>query len=266
MIIGGANYIYRFILVIVASILFISRASNAYTPKTITIFAEPNLSSALTEISRLYSTENKSMISVEFGSAPDMIDRIEDGEASDLFISAHKAWIDNLKQKGLVDIYNINHIIDDTLALITSAENKSLPKKLSTKKLSFDEALAILNDNKLDLLIDHNSSSLGQHSRYLVDNKKFNAIRIHKKLPEDRSSATNLISKNPNIFSVMLGSQVSNDKFKVISRLENRKIYYQALVIAGNNMKNAREFSNFLKSDKAQKIFIRNGFVTSGNK
>lgn len=239
---------------------FISWNSYAITPKTLTIFAEPNLSYALTEIAKTYSKESATIVSVQFGSASDLIDRIEDGEASDLFLSAHKTWIDNLKQKGLVDIYNINHVTDDTLTLITSADNISMPQALDTKNLDFYEALAILNKNRLDLLVDNNLSSLGQHSTYLIDYKKFNSIRLFRKLPEDQTPVLDVISKNNRIYGVVLGSQVSN-RFKVISRLENRKIFYQALVVAGDNMDNAREFSNFLKSKKSQKIFRKNGFV-----
>ncbi len=242
-------------------ILFV--ASNSYSKSsTLTIFAEPNLSSALTEIARLYSKQNSNLISIEFGSASEMINRIEDGEPSDLFISAHKVWIDDLKQKGLIDIYNVTHITDDTLVLVTSTENKRVPVELRQKGLKFADALEILNKNRSDLLIDHKSSSLGQHSDYLVDNNKFRSIRLFRKVPEDRSSTTSLIMENPNIYSIMLGSQINNvDKFQVISTLKNRKIFYQSLVIAGDNMKNAREFSNFLTSQQAQEVFRRNGFV-----
>ena len=236
--------------------------SYSKTTKSLTIFAEPNLASALTEISRLYSKESAVVVSIELGSASDMINRIEEGEDSDLFISAHKTWIDDLKQKGLVDIYNINHITDDTLVLVTSTNNKKIPKTLKVKGLKFNEALSILNKNRFDLVVDHSSSSLGQHSDHLVDDKKFRSIRLYKKLPEDRSSAADLIRKNPNIYSVMLGSQINgNDNFQAISTLKNREIFYEALVVAGDSMENAREFSNFLKNDRSQKIFRKNGFV-----
>ena len=247
---------------ILGTLFFALLSFNSYavTPKTLTIFAEPNLAYALTEIVKNYSKESATIVSVQFGPASDMISRIEDGEASDLFLSAHKTWIDNLKQKGLIDIYNINHITDDTLTLVTSAENVSVPQALDVKDLDFYEALAILNKNRLDLFVDNDFSSLGQHSKYLIDYKKFNSIRLFKKLPEDKTPVLEVILKNNRIYGIVLGSQIS-DRLKVISRLENRKIFYQALVVAGDNMDNAREFSNFLKSKQSQKIFRKNGFV-----
>lgn len=239
---------------------FIGR-SNAAT-KNLTIFAEPNLIPALTELARIYSSETSSVISAEYGSSSDMVYRIEDGEGSDIFISSHRNWQDELKMKGLIDIYNVNHFADDYLVIVTSTENKKLPRELLGKEVSFEEALKVLNDKRQDLIVDHSATSLGLHSKSAVNLRKFNKIRVFKKLPEDISTAEDIISKNPNIFSLMLNSEVhDNDSFRIIAKTKRIAVFYQALVIAGENMENARQFSNFLMSKKAQEILQKNGFT-----
>ena len=45
-----------------------------------------------------------------------------------------------------------------------------------------------------------------------------------------------------------------------VARLKNNEVFYQALVIAGDNMETAREFVKFLKSDVAKAIFQDSGF------
>ena len=62
----------------------------------------------------------------------------------------------------------------------------------------------------------------------------------------------------------MLYSEVyDNDQFLIIAKTQRIAVFYQALVIAGENMENARQFSNFLKSDRSQTILQKNGFVAS---
>lgn len=236
--------------------------SSLAAAKNLTIFAEPNMIPALTEISRIYSGKNYAIISTEYGSSADMVYRIEDGESSDLFISSHKQWQDELKLKGLIDIYNINHFADDYLVIVTSKNNRKLPKEFLDGEIPFDKALSLLNEKRLDLIIDNAATSLGLHSKNIVSSQKFPSIRIFKKLPEDISTAQDIINKNPNIYSLMLNSQIhGNEDFRIIAKTLRIAVFYQALVIAGENMESARQFSNFLKSKKAQQIFQKHGFA-----
>lgn len=264
---GKVRAMYRtilcFTLVSLSFVSFFASHCVAAT-RTLTLFAEPNLAPALTEISRLYSTATSSTISVEYGNSEDMVRRIEDGESSDIFISSHKNWQDELKLKGLIDIYNINHFADDNLVIATSAKNSKLPKEFAQSKTSFIQALTTLDKNRLNLVVDNNTTSLGLHSNNAIDSKKFHKMKIFKKLPEDVSTAEDIITKNPNTYSLMLSSEVyDNDSFLIIAKDQRIAVFYQALVIAGENMENARQFSNFLKSKKSQKILQKYGFVTS---
>jgi ABC-type molybdate transport system substrate-binding protein len=87
-------------------------------------------------------------------------------------------------------------------------------------------------------------------------------IKIFKKIYEDRTSISNLLINNHNSYTILLGSQIKNhDEFLVLSDLKNQHIFYQALVIAGDNMETAREFLKFLKTKQAKDIFAENGFM-----
>jgi len=115
----------RVIIKLVLIFIFTLNCKNALALqiKNLTVLAEPNMVPSLTKLSRIYSQKNGVTISVNFSSSTDLISEIESGEPADVFISAHKFWIENLKQKGLVDIYNISHIADDSLVLVTSDRN-----------------------------------------------------------------------------------------------------------------------------------------------
>ena len=86
-------------------------------------------------------------------------------------------------------------------------------------------------------------------------------LQIIVKINEDRDSMANLIRKNKEQYGVMLFSQAINKKNLKIVATSDFEVNYQALAIAGENMKIARGFLKFLKSDVAKKIFVDNGFI-----
>lgn len=243
-------------------IIFCNKNSYAFSNKSLTILAEPNMVEALTKISRIYSQKNIATVAIGFGDSARLIEDIEDGEPADVFISAHRYWINNLKQKGLVDIYNIDHIANDSLLLVTSKNNIRIPSELLSDNIEFIDSLKKLNKYRLNLIIDNDGTSLGQYSKKLIKQNKLDKIKVYQKLYEDRTSIANLINNNNDSYTIFLGSQIKDhEDFKIISRLKNKQIFYQALVIAGDNMEVARGFLKFLKSNEAKKIFEDSGFI-----
>src|SRR3989338_5403612 len=251
---------YKKLLAILLFSTFTTPCLAALQLENLTILAEPNMTTALTKISRIYSQKNGIIISISFAPSSELINDIEEGEPSDVFISAHRYWIDDLKHKGLVDIYNIGHIADDSLVLATSKDNDRIPPELS-QDLSLTKALEVLDANNTVLIVDHEGSSLGQYSDYLLNHLKLENLKIFKKLHEDKTSVSNMLKNNVGNYTLLLASQVKdNDDFIILSHLKNQHIFYQALVIAGDNMDNARKFLRFLKSKQAKKIFEESGF------
>ncbi|MFM2200491.1 MAG: Bacterial extracellular solute-binding protein, partial [Pseudomonadota bacterium] len=84
--------------------------ARANAVRNLTIYAEPNLFVALTKIARIYSQNFAVNVSVNFNQSLDFIDEIDSGEPADIFISAHPIFAETMKQKGLVDVYNIGYI------------------------------------------------------------------------------------------------------------------------------------------------------------
>lgn len=249
------------IAIITTLFLFVANLANSAQIKNLTILAEPNMVTALTKIARIYSQKNSVIASISFASSADLINDIDAGEPADIFISAHKDWINNLKQKGLVDIYSISHIASDGLVLVTSSENKNIPLALLGKNISLENSLKILDQNHLDLIIDNDGSSLGQYSHDLLTSLQLQNIKIFEKLQEDKASVFSLIDKNRDNYTIILTSQTKGrDGLKILSNIQSQNIFYQALVIAGDNMEGAREFSRFLQSPQARTIFKQSGF------
>lgn len=251
----------RRILLLTISLVFLS-SQNSYASNNgrhLTIFTEPNLALALTKLARIYSQKSRTIISVNFNSDDELISEIDYGEPADVFISAHPKWIKSLRQKGLVDVYNISYIARDKLVLVTS--KKSLAK---SQKLSLRQALRKLDLKRSTLIIDNEGDSSGYFAKKLLSPLKLKDIKLFSKLNEDRTTLINSIRKNTDYdYALLLGSQINGEpNLQIVAQGSGEHIFYQALVIAGNNMEVAREFLKFLKSDEAKKILRENGFLT----
>lgn len=249
-------------ILLLINLLAFSKTSFA-SNRSLTVFTEPNMVLALTKIARLYSQRSNTVTSINFNSSADLVADIDSGEPSDVFISAHKGWIEALRQKGLVDVYNVGYIASDELALVTPKNNIKIPQELrSDKPYSLEYALRILDKNGATIIIDNEGSSSGNFSKNFLSRFEFSELKIFKKLLEDRTPFLNLIKKGNDNYAIILKSQIrSDDGLKVLTIKEDENIFYQALVIAGDNMEIAREFLKFLKNDDAKKILKESGFV-----
>ncbi len=248
----------RIFLLTFLLISFVSQNSYAVNSRNLTIFAEPNLALALTKIVRIYSQKSHTIVSVNFNSAADLIAEIDSGEPADVFISAHSSWIESLRQKGLVDVYNIGYIARDRLVLTTSKTNSTL-----SSNFPLEDALRVLDQNKATLILDNEGSSSGFFAKNLLARLDLNNIKLFTKLVEDKTTLLTSIKSNNQNYSLLLASQVNNETdLQILSQEKDENIFYQALVIAGDNMEVAREFLKFLKSDVAKSILKENGFLT----
>jgi molybdate transport system substrate-binding protein len=256
-----SNFRAKFFLINFLALLLSSTNCFATNSRNLTVFAEPSMSLALTKIARLYSQQANVVISVNFNSSSELINDIDSGEPADVFISAHPQWVATLRQKGLVDVFNVGFIAKDSLALVTPKSNSSLPKELTKENLTIEEGLKIIDDLNLTLILDYEGNSSGKFSNDFISNLHFFDLKTFRKLAEDKSPILSTIKNDPTHYALLLSSQVNQDSdFKILATKGDIGIFYQALVIAGDNMEVAREFLKFLRGRAAKNILEQNGF------
>lgn len=234
---------------------------KAFASKSLTIFTEPNLAIAITQIARNFSQEYNVITSVNFNSPTDFVGEIDMGEPADVVITAHDESIETLQLKGLVDVYNIGYIAKDSINLVTSTDNSKIPSTLMDSEIEIGDALKILNDSKSTLILDnYYGSSSGRYCGDYLRSLGLDQFKVFTKLAEDRSPIVSSVIDNEEYYALLLSSQVVNKKeLKIISKLKNSEIDYRLFVIAGNNMETARKFLKFFKSSKARKILLASG-------
>jgi molybdenum ABC transporter molybdate-binding protein len=250
--------------IFLATFFLLTSGVIASPSRNLTILSEPNMVMALTKIGRLYSQKSNVTVSINFNSSAELVSEVDYGEPADVFISAHYGSIEAMHHKGLVDVYNIGYIARDDLVLTTNKLHlKSAPKDLKKKGINLEEALRILDSEGLPVITDNEGNSSGNLSLDIIKKFNFNNIKICKRLSEDKTPFLTLVRNNKESYALMFASQVKDmDDLEVLAKKNDENIFYQALVIAGDNMDVAREFLKFLKSKPAKKILRENGFIT----
>jgi ABC-type molybdate transport system substrate-binding protein len=99
---------------LISGIAFTLGVNGAYAEtqeiESVSVLADKRLAVPLSELASLYAQKNSVTVSGAFGTSPEQEKRIEDGEAADLFITANPQLVQDLKTKGLVDVYSIGRL------------------------------------------------------------------------------------------------------------------------------------------------------------
>ena len=257
-IIKNSNIILCFCILL---FFLVPHYSWAVNTRNINVYADPNLSSAIIKIARDFSQKNNATITVNLDSSIDFLNNLDKEAKFDVFISANSFIIDTLKQRGLIDVYNIFYVTSDKLALVCK-KDAMLPINMMQKDISLLDALKIIDDYRLNLIVNHANTSEGFYSKKILDSIEFKNLKVFEKIPEDRSLLIHDIEDNSDSYGLIFASKlVKNNNLRIIASDQERS--YQAMAIVSNNMDLAREFLKFLKTENAKKIFTDSGFINN---
>lgn len=248
-------------LFLISAIFITSSSCFAANSRNLTVVAAPNMAVALSKIAREFSRKNDTTISVNFALSYDLLDDADSGEPMDVLVTARTDLIDALKHRGLVDVHSAGYVAKDSLALVTNKNDADFNRALQQAP-SLEEALRILDQKSIYLLVDQSESSSGRFAGDLLQSLNLSDLKLFNKVSEDRSPVIGTARKvEGGIYALLLTSQIKNEKdFTILSTKKDANIFYQALVIAGNNMEVGREFVSFLRGGVARKIFTDAGF------
>lgn len=263
---------------IIVFLIFCISSITSYAGPTITandlpnltILADSSLTGPLTEIIRRYSRDHHVTITASFEDTSEQAIKIAEGENADIFISAHPHWMTELKQQGLVDVFSIANLVRNRLVLVSSVEYR-LGKNLNKDMDSFQQIL-YLNNKSLMVLSDPDNTALGLYSKDAIDNLgNLKEVSLWNKVKNNiirASSAKDclyLITHGKRTGIIYASDAYLNKEVALLSTLDDNTydpIIYQAAVVAGENMKDARELLEFLRSKPVTDIFIKYGFLS----
>ncbi|MCE3255197.1 MAG: modA [Rickettsiaceae bacterium] len=237
-------------------------AQKATKINNLTVFSESGLAYPLVKIARVYSEQKHSILSINFDYSAQLIKNINEGEPADVFISSHPSWIETLKQNGLVDVYNLVNVAKDKLLIVVSKQNRKVDFTKIDPLADTGQILFELINQKVPIIVDSEKTSLGKYTKTILEGAHIPDQKVYHRIVEDKKSIIDSINESDEYCGIVLASSVKKyDNIKVVKEIENSEIYYQALVIAGDNMQKARDFLKFIKTEEIRNIFSESGFI-----
>lgn len=234
-------------------------ASNSIP--TVTVMADNSLSNSISKIARSYSQKKHVSVNTSFASQKFQQQQITDGAAADVLITTKQSWLDELKQQGLVDIYSQFAIAKNRLVLVGGADstitidsNNSFPSS-QIIKASGGEPMFVVGHPETRIDGGFAKSAL-YNMGAMYDLEPY--ISYIKQIDQ----FVELITTQKAFGICLFSDTIGNKKIKIIGALpedSHQPIIYNAVVIAGNNMNEARKFMEYLKSSEVRKILSDNG-------
>jgi hypothetical protein len=106
------------------------------------------------------------------------------------------------------------------------------------------------------LIAESEHKSLGKYSNKIISKYNIKPHTVFRKLNEDKKSIIDFVMQDKNLFALVLESSIlPNDDIKIIAKIPDIDINYQASAIAGDNMEIARDFIKFLEGLEFKEYF-----------
>lgn len=230
---------------------------------TVTVMADHSLSTAVSEIARNYSRENQAVVNTSFQTQKIQQEQISEGAAADILITSKKQWIDELKQQGLIDRNSQTKLAKDRLVLIGPKETSVV--SAGAGRFPTFEIIRAGGGEPVFVLGNPEFLMEGIYAREAIHsfgaNDDLEPYTLYVKSLDEMFDMV----ANHNIFAICFySSAMKRDDIKIIDTLPesaHKPIVYNAVVIASDNMNEARKFLTYLKSAEVRKLLDKDGFV-----
>lgn len=234
-----------------------NEVNNEVEDVTITLAAAASLKNCMDD--RLIPMFNEKFPNIKvqatYDSSGKLQSQIEEGAEVDVFMSAALKQMNALNEKGLIEDGSIIELLENKVVLI-------VPKNSESEIKTFED---ILKSDKI-AIGDPASVPAGQYAKELFDN-----INLWDKVSDKLSLGTNVtevlnwVAEGSADSGIVYATDAaSNDKVKVVIEAEegsvSKVIYPVGIIKNSNNKEAAQNFTDFLKSDEAIKVFETYGF------
>ena len=228
----------------------------------VTVSAAISLKETLTEIAALYQADTGNNADLNFGASGTLEAQIQQGAPVDLFISASNKEANDLTTAGLADPASRRVVARNQLVLIVPKDFADPPAKLD------------------DLLQDRfHHVAVGEPK--VVPAGKY-AMETLKSVGLDEKLAAKLIM-GENVRQVLsyvaraeaeaglvyaTDAKAAGELVKVALTVDDsthEPIVYPAVIVKAGKHAEAEQFLEYLQSDKARDVFVKHGFVATGN-
>ncbi len=254
-------WLLSFCLVIVSSLLinFLSIALVSSAPNTeLLVSAAASLKDALSDIKPIYTQERTNTeITYNFGSSGSLQQQIEQGAPVDIFVSAAKKQMDALQNKGLIVNNTRKNLLKNQLVLV-------VPKNNTTIKTFQDLAT---NKTKTIALGAVGSVPAGQYAQEVLTYfKLLDKVKAKIVYAKDVRQVLNYVATgNADAGFVYLTDAKTTTQVRIVATAPEKShspiVYPVAAIKSTKSPQAAKNFVQFLSTEKAKTVFQKYGFT-----
>lgn len=234
--------------------------SNTSKEATITIAAAASLKNCMDDKLIPMFNEKYPNIKVQatYDSSGKLQTQIEEGAEVDVFMSAAIKQMNELNNEGLIEDNSIVHLLENKIVLI-------VPKGSNKEIKSFND---ILKSDKI-AIGDPESVPAGQYAKELFENLKiWDEVSAKASLGTNVTEVLNWVAEGSADSGVVYSTDAaSNDKVKIVLEAPegsvSKVIYPVGIIKASKNKEEAKNFTDFLQSEQAMKVFESYGFSSN---
>lgn len=230
----------------------------------LTVMADTSASIAVARLSREYAHAQGVGVSTSFIEKSTQSSQILEGGAADILITQDAKWIDDLKSQGLIDIYSRAEFARGRMALVGPADS-TLAMKLTGNFISAPLVHAMASEPELFI---GNPEYIPEGKQAKEALRSLGALDVLEPYTLYLKSTDEMVERvtEHHAYAVLpYGQALLMEKAKVIDVFPENShspMPYYAVVIAGDNMEEARKFMQYLGS-KAARNAIRNSGLSS---
>lgn len=249
------NRIKKVLLMIMSTSILLTGCIEENEKTELNVSAASSLKETMLEIEKKYEQENPDIdLILNFGGSGSLTQQIVQGAPCDMFISASKGFMDELKAKGYLMDNSYENLVGNKLVLISKTSDiKSIEdlKDESIKKIAIGEINSVpAGQYANEVLINKNiKEDVEDKLVYAKDVKEVLAWVESSNVQAGFVYYTDIINKNKlNI------DEIESDLYSPI-------IYPISVISHSKKGYEAKLFEEYLLSDKAKKIFEEHGYI-----
>ena len=229
--------------------------------QTLTVMADPSLRVPMTLIARRYALDHHISVSTTFGSTKEQIAQIEKGAEAGVLVAARPEWVDELQQKGLVDIYSRKNIARNRMVLAGSEF------ELRTVNFPTARSIAAFTDHAEGftfVISDAEDTAEGSYANAAL--KTYHLTNVLEPYLLSVHSSYQLMSTISRYHAMGITFRSDALLFPEIKEMnvfkpkDHPPVLYQGVVIAGDDMESSRRFLTYLTTEEAWHILKSFGF------
>lgn len=249
----------RFLGVVLSLALLLGAAVAAHAAE-VTVLAAASLTDAIGQVDADFEKASGHKVKAAFGGSSALAKQLEKGAPADLFISADVPWMDYVAKANLIDAASRANLLGNHLVLVGPANSS----QTVTIDQDFDLAGA-LKGGKLSVA-DTSAVPAGKYAKTSLEKLgQWSKVEGSLAQAENVRAALALVERGEAPLGIVYQTDALVAKVKVIGTFPDDShppiIYPVALTVQGARSGAANAYLEYLKSDAAQAVFEKAGFV-----